>query len=267
MGRSFNNKVYKKMKDISVIIITKNEEKNIRDCLESVKWTNEIIIVDDESTDNTVEIATQYPNVKIYIRKMTDGFGAQKNFALSKATSQWVLNIDADERVPEELKNEILQKIENENFDGYYLRRINYLFGNFWDDSKAQALRLFKKNKGEFLNVQVHEKVILKGKVGILKNPLFHYSKALSSIENYINVYLNDYTTKTAADLYKKGKRITKFNFLYFFILKPFLIFWQKFFLKKYCLRGILGLIMASLVAIAYFLSYIKLWEMQKKYG
>lgn len=253
------------MSKLSVIITTRNEEKNIKDCLNSVvSWVDEIILVDDNSSDKTVEIAREFEKVKIFIREMKDGFGPQKNFALSKATSEWILSIDADERIGEDLKEEIIQKIQNSEYDGYLLRRVNYVFGELWDDGKAMNLRLFKREKGIFSDASVHEKVILDGRVGYLNSPLYHYSDSLSTVKNYINIYLNDYTDKTASDLYKTGKRITKINVFYFFIIKPFIIFIWKYLIKKYFKRGIRGLIMAEFVAIAYLISYIKLWELQR---
>ena len=249
------------MKKIGVIIITKNEEKNIKECLDSVLWADEIILVDDESSDKTVEIASKYSNVKIFTKKMDKGFAEQKNYALSKISSEWVLNIDADERVTEELKNEIIEKINKENFDGYLLRRKNFVFGDWWLDDRPSALRLFKRSKGKFNNVFVHEKVILDGSVGVLQNPLLHYSKALREISNYIEIYLNDYTTKAAIDFENKGIKISKFNILYYFLIKPILVFLQRYIFRRYFLKGIRGLFLAQFVTMAYLISYMKLWE------
>ncbi|MCX7661417.1 MAG: glycosyltransferase family 2 protein, partial [Candidatus Omnitrophica bacterium] len=108
------------MKDtISVVIITKNEERNIRECLESVKWADEIIVVDDCSTDNTVRICQNYTD-KIYLRKL-QGFGEQKQFGLEQASSDWVLFLDADERVTPQLKEEIQDVLQiSPNYDGFY---------------------------------------------------------------------------------------------------------------------------------------------------
>jgi len=252
------------MKKISVIIITKNEEENIKECLDSVSWADEIILVDDESNDNTVKIASEYPNVKIFIKKMK-GFGEQKNYALSKASNEWVLSIDADERVTEELKNEIIEEINKGNFDGYLLRRKNFIFGEAWLEDRPTTLRVFKRLKGRFSESFVHERVILDGSVGELKNPLLHYSRALNKVENYITTCLNHYTTKTAMDFEKKGVKINKFNIVYYFLIKPILIFFYKYIICKYFSKGVIGLILAQFVAIAYLISYIKLWERQNK--
>ncbi|MFQ3675831.1 MAG: glycosyltransferase family 2 protein [Endomicrobiia bacterium] len=253
------------MNMISVIIITKNEEKNIKRCLEGVLWADEIIIVDDESMDKTVEIAKNYDKTKVYIKKM-EGFGEQKNFALSKASAEWVLNIDADEVVIPKLMQEILEKIENETkYSGYYLRRNNFVFGKFWLDYKPAALRLFKREKGKFTDMKVHEHVVVDGEVGFIKTPLLHYSNALSNVKDYVEIYLNNYTTKAVFDLKKKGVKIKKSNLIYYFVVKPFLIFIQKYFFKQYFKRGIRGLFLAQFVAIAYLVSYIKLWEDQEK--
>ena len=133
------------MKKISVIIIAKDEEDLIEDCLKSVDWVDEIIFVDSESKDNTVEIAKKYTE-KIFIKKW-EGFANQKRYALSLAGNEFVLSIDADERVSENLKNEI-QKINSDTVAGYKIPRENYFFKKHittcgWD--RDYQLRLFKK--------------------------------------------------------------------------------------------------------------------------
>ena len=175
------------MKPLSVIIITKNDEENIEKCLETVSWADEIILVDDESSDNTVEIASRYQQIKIFRKKMKDGFGPQKQYALNQARSRWILSIDADERITAKGKKEILNEISSENFDGYYFRCKNLIFGKFICDSQPKNLRLFKRTKGSFSNARVHESVLLDGKIGTMEEPIIHYSRATRSISDYIN--------------------------------------------------------------------------------
>jgi glycosyltransferase involved in cell wall biosynthesis len=253
------------MNRISVIMIVKNEEENIKECIESILWVDEIIIIDDESSDNTLEIASQYPKVKIFKKKMDKGYGEQRNYALSKASGEWILSIDADERVTEDLKREIIERINKENYDGYVLRLKNMVFGRWWLDSSPSALRVFKRNKGRFSNTFVHEKVILDGSIGVLKNPLLHSSKAFMNIKNYIDEYLNDYTTKTAIDLENKGIRLNNFNVVYYFLVKPILVFFHRYIFRWYFLHGVRGLFLAQFIAMAYLIGYIKLWERQNK--
>jgi glycosyltransferase involved in cell wall biosynthesis len=252
------------MDKLSAIIITKNEEQNIKDCLEGVKWADEIIVVDDESEDRTVEICREYSNVKVYEKKM-EGFGPQKNYALSKATGEWVLSIDADERVTPQLKDEILQKIDQAGFDGYYFRRNNLVFGKWLMDYKPRALRLFRKDKGEFTSKKVDESVALKGKTGVLTNPLLHSPLSHKDMTGYVDIVVNRRSSYTAEDLYNMGRRVTNKNWALYFVLKPAAIFFQKFFLKRGFRAGRMGFFLSVFASFAYFVSYAKLWEKQLK--
>ena len=161
----------------SVVILTYNEERNLPECLESVKWADEIVIVDSFSTDRTIEIAKK-SGCKIFQKKF-DGFGQLKNFAISKTSNNWVLNLDADERVTEDLRKEIERTLENPGFDGYYFPRKSYV-GKKWlryaGQYPAHQLRLFRKDRGSFENVIMHERAKVKGKTGYMKNDLMHYN-------------------------------------------------------------------------------------------
>ena len=162
------------MGKISVIIITRNEEENIEPALKSVEWADEIIVVDSGSEDKTIDITKKYTN-RIY-KKEWQGFVEQKKYALGLASYEWVLSIDADERVSPELKEEIMKK-QPENFDGFNVRRRNYFFNREittcgWD--KDYQLRLFKKSKVDLKERLVHEGFEVYGKVGKLENVIIH---------------------------------------------------------------------------------------------
>ena len=245
---------------ISVSIITKNEEKNIKECLESVKWADEIVIVDDMSTDRTLDICREYSNVKVYEKKM-EGFGPQKNYAVSKTVGDWILSIDADERVSPELKEEMLKKIQQDNYVGYGLKRNNLIFGKWIMDSDPRNVRLFRKGKGKFTSKKVHESVVLDGNMGILKNPLLHFTSSCSDLTSYINVYVNQYSSYTADDLYDMGRRVTSGNALLYLFVKPAAIFLKRYFPGKAFRQGMHGFFLSVLIAFTYFLSYAKLWE------
>jgi len=170
------------MATLSVIIITKNEETDLPACLESVSFADEIIIVDNGSTDHTHEIAKEY-KANFYTEDW-HGFGPQKNLSLGKATCDWVFSIDADEIVPEKLATEIKKTIENPVNDGYDIPRVTTFCGKkvrFGDWGRDKVLRLFKRDCGEFTNDQLHERVVVKGVTGKLKNSMIHNS--VSSIE------------------------------------------------------------------------------------
>ena len=149
---------------LSVVIITLNEEAKIKDCLESVAWADEIVLVDSFSKDNTVEIARNYTD-KIYQREFA-GFGDQKNFALSKASGDWILAIDADERVTSELQEEIKRTLSNPGANGYYMRVKSYFADKWikhcgwWPD---YHLRLFRRDYGRFSDRLVHEGIQVDG--------------------------------------------------------------------------------------------------------
>ena len=161
---------------ISVIIITANEEENIRECLESVKWADEVIIVDSESSDRTTDIAGEFTD-KIFIREWA-GFASQKSFALEKTSNEWVLSIDADERVTPELSNEILS-MDLSKSDGYFIKRDNYFLGKLivgcgWGND--YQLRLMRKSKSGLTDNLVHEGFVVSGKREKLNSSIIHYT-------------------------------------------------------------------------------------------
>ena len=189
------------MNRLSVVIITLNEEKNITDCLESVKWADEIIVVDSGSQDKTVEICKRYTQFIYDVR--WQGFGKQKNASVDLAHYDWILNVDADERVTPELKDEIQVLLKQKiDFQGYFISRKSYFgkrlilnCGWFPDYS----IRFFNKQAGRFNEVQVHESVQIKGKTGYLKNSLIHYT--YKNISDFL-IRMNRYSTLAADDLF-----------------------------------------------------------------
>ena len=188
------------MATLSVIIITKNEEVDLPACLKSVSFADEIIIVDNGSTDQTSEIAEQF-NVKFFSEDW-HGFGPQKNLSLSKATCDWVFSIDADEVVPNKLATEIKKIVENPVYDGYYIPRATTFCGKkvrFGDWGRDKVLRLFKRGRGKFTNDQLHERVVVTGLTGKLKHSMVHNS--VSSIEDAKEKMVN------YAQISAKGRR------------------------------------------------------------
>lgn len=246
------------MNKISVIVITKDEEKNIIDCLKSVEWADEIIVVDSESTDRTVELARQFTN-KIFTRKW-EGYVSQKRYALSLAGNEWVLSLDADERITPELKQEILN-LTPTNFSGYKIRRKNFLLKKEirscgWE--KDYQLRLMKKDKTDFSDRLVHEKFIVDGEVGTLKYPMLHYT--FSSLTDYLNK-INYYTSLKAQELFKKKKKVGAWKI----ISHTVSAFFTFFIFRKGFKDGIYGLIISFLHSFSTMMNYVKLWELQNK--
>jgi len=246
------------MKKISVIIITKNEEENIGACLGSVNWADEIIIVDAESEDETVEIAKSFTG-KIHIRKW-QGYADQKKYALSQAKNGWVLSIDADERVTSELKNEIVNL--KPDCEGYRIRRENYFRSKEiitcgWD--KDYQLRLFRKSKTEIVEKLVHEGFAVTGKIGQLENVIIH--NTFSSIHNYLSK-VNAYSSLKADELLKKNKgRVNGWTIF----SHTFSAFFRYYISLRGYKDGMYGLIISAANAISTLLNYTKLWELQKR--
>jgi len=238
---------------ISAIIITYNEEKNIRDCLESLKWTDEIIVVDAKSGDKTAQIAEE-SGARVFSVEW-QGYAKQKNYAQGMATCDWILSLDADERLTPELTKEIQEKLANSSFSGYEIARKAYFLGKWMRYGgwyPGYVLRLFRRDKGRFIEKEVHEYVEIKGKIGRLKSPLIHYTD--DTLEDYFNKFCR-YTTLAADELYKKGKRAHLSDIL----LRPIFIFLKMYIIRMGFLDGFHGLILAILSSFYVFTKYTKL--------
>jgi len=245
---------------LSVVIITHNEEENIKDCLESVKWADEVIVVDSESDDATARICKSYA-VNFY-NEPWKGFPAQKNSAIAKATKKWILSLDADERVTPLLEKEIKELIQKDGSkDGYFIARKNYFLGRWvrycgWYPD--YNLRLFKNGKGLFRNREVHEGVDLDGSKGYLKHPMEHYT--YRSISDYLQ-RLDLYSTLAARELLKEKKVYGIHHILF----RPLFTFFSMFILRTGFLEGYYGFMLSVLYAFYTFSKYIKLRELQQK--
>lgn len=239
---------------ISAIMITKNEEANIERCLRSVSWVDEIIVVDSDSSDATVEIARSF-DAKVFIPEWK-GFGPAKQYALEQASGDWILSIDADEEVSFTLKNEILQLLEREpSCDGYYVPRKTQFLGKWILHSgwyPDYILRLFRKSAGRFTSALVHEKVEVEAITGRLYNPLLHYS--YPTLEDYVRK-LDQYSTLGAEELYRKGKKYS----IFLMTIKPFLSFWRKLVFQRGYRDGWEGFLIAYLTSTGTLLRYAKL--------
>ena len=190
---------------LSVIIITLNEADNIRACLESVAWADEIIVVDSGSTDDTLSICEEL-GAKVLINRNWQGFGFQKNLALQQASGDWILSLDADERISPALQQTIKATLENPSADGYLFPRQAYFLGKamrhggWWPD---YVLRLFRREAGKFSQVLVHENVLLAGKIEKIREPIIHYSYV--SLEQLLDK-INKYSSAGAKQAQSKNK-------------------------------------------------------------
>lgn len=249
---------------ISVVILTKNEEKNIADCLQSLRWCDEIIVVDDYSTDNTEKIATglSLKQLIFYKHSLNGNFGESRNFGLKKAKCEWVLFIDADERVSTSLQYEIVSSINSsiENYNGYFLHRVDELWGKelrFGEAGNISLLRLGRKGSGEWKGV-VHEVWDIKGRTGTLKNPLLHHPH--QSVSEFLSE-INYYTDLRASELWHKKVKVSMPDVLFY----PAVKFIQNYFLKQGFRDGIPGLIVAIMMSFHSFLVRGKLWQLWQK--
>jgi glycosyltransferase involved in cell wall biosynthesis len=196
------------MTTLSAVIITLNEEENIAHCLDSLQGlASEIVVVDSHSTDRTMEICKRY-NCKIFTRDF-DGYGIQKQFAVDQSTGTWVLSIDADEVVTNELKREILHLLEEKDppFSGYEIPFSFLYLGRILRYSKEIHLRLFNRDKGHFTQVAVHEGIVVKGPIGRLRGKIIH--RSYRDISHHLQK-INSYTTQAASEYAKSGKRYSK---------------------------------------------------------
>ncbi|MBI1821795.1 MAG: glycosyltransferase [Nitrospirae bacterium] len=245
---------------ISAVLITLNEEKNIAECLESLNWVDEMIVVDALSQDKTAEICSTY-SVRFF-QRLWAGFGPQKNFGIEQAKGNWVLIVDADERVTPELKGEILSVIENkESFNGFEIPRRNFFYGRWIRHGGAYPdyqLRLFKKGYGNYDHTPVHEMFILKGKAGYFKNPLDHFTERV--ISDHFKKF-DQYTTLAAQEELSRNK-LSRWTQCLF---NPIFTFIKIYFLKRGFLDGVPGFIYSVFTAAYTFVKYAKLWEVRQK--
>lgn len=243
----------------SVVISAYNEEKKIKDCLESVKWADEIILINNSSTDNTVELAKKYTS-NIFTRKNNLMLNINKNFGFTKATGDWILNLDADERVTPELKEEILRVIHQPlTINGYFIPRKNIIFGKWIKHAgwyPDHQLRLFKKGEGKFLEKHVHEMVQVAGETGNLKEHIVHYNydSTLQFLKKLII-----YSPNEAEQLLEKGYSVDWKDA----IRMPSKEFLSRFFAREGYKDGFHGLMISLLMAFYHFVIFALIWEKQ----
>jgi glycosyltransferase involved in cell wall biosynthesis len=252
-------KFFKMMEEISVVIITKNEERNIRECLESVKWADEIVVVDNDSTDHTLSICKEY-GARIF-QEEWKGYSGQKNSAIAKAINEWVLNLDADERVSPELRREMQKGLEgNQTADGYRIPRKNFFLGRWirhcgWYPDLN--LRFFRKSRGRFGERAVHERVELQGKVLTLTHPIIH--ETYRSLSDFLQ-RMDRYSTLAAQEMHQQGRKFRLIDVIF----RPPFTFLQMYFLRAGFLEGYLGFVLSVLYSYYTFAKYIKLKELRK---
>ncbi|HXG65911.1 MAG TPA: glycosyltransferase family 2 protein [Blastocatellia bacterium] len=244
---------------ISATVITFNEEHNIEAALESLSWADEIIVVDSESTDRTVEIARRYTD-RVFVRKWP-GYSQQKTFAAEQAANDWIFNLDADERVSKELASEIetLKRGPEPDVGGYEMPRLTWYLGRWIKHSgwyPDYKLRLYHRKRGGWRGEYVHESVQVDGRVGRLTGNLLHYTVRNASDHH---LRLDRYTTLAAQEAYERGKRVSPASIFF----SPVATFLRTYIFKLGFLDGIPGLAIAYFAAHYVFLKKLKQWEME----
>jgi len=247
---------------LTVAVITKNEEANIADCLGSVhRWADEIIVVDDESTDRTVELSEKYAD-KIFHRRM-DNEGTHRNWAYAQAKNEWVLSLDADEYVTEELKQEISQVLSESEFQAYTIPLRNYI-GDYWVRYSgwypAGKLRLFMKSRFKYEEVEVHPRVFLEGKTGHLTKDIVH--KGYPDIEHFL-ASLNRQTTLEARKWIHTGRQMSLGRAIWRTLDR----FPRSFIRKRGYKDGFIGFVIAFFASLYQIVSYMKYREMKRARG
>lgn len=192
------------MEKISVVIITLNEAHTIEDCLRSVAFADEIIVLDSGSTDGTPKICRRF--TPLVFETDWPGFGMQKNRAIDRATGDWILNLDADERLSPELVEEIQAAVQSNEYDGYQVSSSSSFLGRtlrHGDWSRTRNVRLVRRGFGRFSESEVHEKLVIRGPIGELKNVIIHQS--MESLEELLDK-VNRYSSCGAAERRKRGE-------------------------------------------------------------
>lgn len=248
---------------LSSIIIAKNEEANIKRCLESQTGCIDeiIVLIDSTSTDKTVEIVKSFSKIKFEVVTW-QGYSKTKQYGISLTSNDWVLWIDADEAVTPALSKELLEfKNSAPGYDAYSLPRKAYFLGRWIKHSgwyPGRVTRLFNKSKVIFSDNNVHEGLLVNGATGKLKYDLDHYTDP--SIKHYFEKF-NNYTSLAAEELFKEGKNVSMMDIL----LRPFFIFFKMYFLKSGFLDGTEGFILAIFSSAYVFTKYCKLWELKNR--
>lgn len=246
---------------LSAIVITRNEAHNLHECLQSMQGlVNEIIVVDSQSTDDTVAIALQH-GAKVAQPADWPGFGPQKNRALDLATCDWVLSIDADERVTPALSAEIQQVLAGKEDAAYQMPRLSWYCGKFIRHAGWQpdhVLRLFRRGTARFSNDLVHERVLTQQRIATLRNHLLHYSYVNFS---QVLTKVDAYSTASAKQAYARGKRSSVAGALG----HGAWAFFRTYVIRAGFLDGAHGLALSISNAETSYYKYLKLWQLQQK--
>lgn len=247
------------MTTISAVILTKNNAQNIEQLVTSLSWCDEVIVIDDQSTDDTKQKAEQQ-GARVIVHGLASDFAAQRNIALQKSVSEWVFYVDSDETVSKDLAQEIQSTIKKTTCDGFFLKRKDHIFGKdiqFGETASVRLLRLGKRTSGLWVG-KVHEVWKSTGEKGTLVSPLIHYPH--QSIQEFLHE-INMYSTMVAEERYATGKQVHVLEIITFPVGK----FVQNYLLRQGFRDGMPGLILAMMMSFHSFLVRGKLYMLHKK--
>ena len=251
---------------LSVVVLARNEEKNIAACLDSVKWADELIVIDDNSIDKTAEIARRY-NGKVITHSLAGNFSEQRNLGLDNSSGDWILQMDADERVTGELKEKIIDILKNGSpLSAFRFRRANNFCGKFLiagGEDSHRPLRLFKKDKARFSGDRIHEQLTVNGQIGQIDAVMEHYN--FPDISHYIETQ-DLYCALEAKALYEKSGLMPEKRLRKELTIGPVKLLFKIYIKKRGYKDGLHGLVFAVLSAWRRFLIYAKYWEMNQAF-
>ncbi len=248
---------------ITAVILTRNEADQIEQCLDSIRWVDEVIVVDGQSTDETPEICRRR-GAKVISHAFNGSFAEERNLGADQATQDWVLQLDADDRVTPEFRTAAEALLKNGTpHAAYRFRRKNFFLGHpmrrgGWTH---YSLHFFRRGKARYRG-RVHEELVVEGSIGTLEASIDHHP--FQSIEEFIDRQ-NRYTTLEALDLLDKRGRVSEREIRYQIMIRPAKLFWKMYVKKGGFLEGMHGLIFSGLFSFVHFLRWAKLWELAQE--
>lgn len=252
---------------VSAVVLVKNHRKHIRACLETLRWVDEVVVLNDNSGDGTIELAKQYPNVVVYDRALGINWTAQRNFGIEKATGDWIIQVDVDHRISRELADEIKAAIADTPHSAYAFKYTGVVLGRcFGDDEKArQEVHMVKRGMGLYGDRnQTHTRIEARGTTGVFKEPVIHLGPYPDSAAFFSkNIF---YAETEALTNVKNNIKIPSSGgpgMLWWFVMKPAMAFFLRFVMHGYWKRGAAGFHYALLRAIGYYMVYLRTWELR----
>ncbi len=248
---------------LTAVILTKDEAGQIRECLERIRWVDEIVVVDGESTDGTPEICRSY-GARVVTHRFEGDFGQERNIGNEHATKDWVLQLDADDRVTEEFHQAALRVLEgNLPHAAYRFRRKNCFLGHWMRHGGwyHYSLHFFQRGKARYRG-RVHHELLVDGSIGTLEAPIEHHP--FSSLEQFLDRQ-NRYTTLEAQELFERHGAMPEKDLRYQIMVKPAKLFWKLYVKKQGFREGMYGLMFSGLFSFVHFIKWAKYWEICSK--